>query len=632
MVTTVRAAVSAALLAGFYVLAFGVVAGLGWVAVWLWREHPGAAAGKLSFLVLALAAGIVVALWKVVTTRPEPPDGVVVDERQAPELWAGVRELAAVVRTRVPDEIRLVAEVNAAVTEDSRLLGLRAGRRYLYIGVPLLQALTVDQVRAVLAHELGHYSHSHTRLGALTYRGKAAIVHTIAQVGPKTLAGRLFGLYARLYFLVSLAVSRRMELEADRAAVRAGGSGAAAGALRELPVISAAWGFYLNNYVGWGLDSGHAPTGVLDGFGRMLAARGDELAQLREKAPDEERSRWDSHPPVGARVAVIEREPAVPDSGDRRPAVALVPLLPELLDAIERSTFDFGDRVRVPFEEYTARAMRMVHQRDADTLYRVAARIAGVSRSDLDTVLDLIEAGRGGELGSALRPGARPEPRADAAALGSALESALAVAVERAGAGRWQHSWSQSATLVGRDGSALDLTPLVAAAVGGPAGAAELRARLHGWGVDTAVARAEQTAATAVGAEVVAAVSDLKSADGLYDVLVFSTGLQLVPSPGKKHHEQAKRRLYKLAAETAPAELAARAGGRFLAFEDIATARLAKRVPVTFEVTMRDGGTVTLRQSLHSEELGEGFKALGGVVGAMGRDDAERAGAAPDAS
>jgi len=114
VVTTLRAALAAALLAGFYLLAFGIIGGLGWLAVWMWRTHAGAGAGKLSYLVLALAAGVVVALWKVVRSKPEPPEGVVLDERQAPELWATVRELAGVVQTRTPDEIRLVAEVNAA--------------------------------------------------------------------------------------------------------------------------------------------------------------------------------------------------------------------------------------------------------------------------------------------------------------------------------------------------------------------------------------------------------------------------------------------------------------------------------------------------------------------------------------
>ncbi len=36
----------------------------------------------------------------------------------------------------------------------------------MYIGAPLLIGLSVDQMRSVLAHELGHYSGRHTALAA----------------------------------------------------------------------------------------------------------------------------------------------------------------------------------------------------------------------------------------------------------------------------------------------------------------------------------------------------------------------------------------------------------------------------------------------------------------------------------
>ncbi len=633
MVTTLRAALAAALLAGFYLLAFGIIGGLGWLAVWMWRTHAGAGAGKLSYLVLALAAGVVVALWKVVRSKPEPPEGVVLDERQAPELWATVRELAGVVQTRTPDEIRLVAEVNAAVTEDSRLLGLQAGRRYLYLGVPLLQALTVAQLRSVLAHELGHYSHGHTRLGELTYRGQAAIIQTINQVGPRSLTGRLFRLYARLYFLVSLAVSRRMELEADQASVRVAGRDAAAAALRELPVITAAWGFYLNNYVGWGLDSGAAPTGVLAGFDRLLAARGGELAKLRDEGPDDERSWWDSHPPIAARIALIEQQPQLPGIVDGRPAVTLVAGLDSLLDTVEQATFDFGKRTRVSFDEYTSRAMQAGSQRDADVLYRASARGGDAGQGNLDAVLRLLESGRRDELMQALfRPAELADAEAAAAQFASLLDSAISVALVRAGAASWRHSWSEPAVLVGQDGRPVAVEELVRQALQGPESVGRLRVHLRQLGVDESKAVAEETAATAIGADVVAAVSDLKVDGDLSDILVADTGLIIVPSPGKRHSDKAKQRLHALATQASPQELAGRAGSRFLAYEDVLSARLAKRLPVAFEVNLRDGRTVMIKQTLNSEELGEGFAALGQVLGGMGQQQQQTAGAEPDGS
>lgn len=224
MVTTARAALSVMLLLGFYVYALGVVALFGALTVLLANYVQGAAIGKLALVTLLLAGGICYATWKVVRARPAPMPGLILPEHRSPELWREVRAIAAAVSTRAPDEIRLTADANAAVSEDARLLGLVGGRRYLYLGVPLLQGMTLQQLRFVLAHELGHYSHQHTRLGELTYRGRVVIARTILQVGPSSLGGLLLSAYAGLYRLVSAAVSRAQEIEADRVAARFAGT------------------------------------------------------------------------------------------------------------------------------------------------------------------------------------------------------------------------------------------------------------------------------------------------------------------------------------------------------------------------------------------------------------------------
>jgi hypothetical protein len=420
-----------------------------------------------------------------------------------------------------------------------------------------------------------------------------------------------------------------MELEADQAAVRAAGRDAAATALRELPVIGAAWAFYLNRYVAWGLDSGYAPRDVLAGFAQLLAARGDELARLRAEAPDEERSRWDSHPPIGTRVAVIMRGPDVRGSGDRRPSTELLPGLGGVLDTIERATFDFGDRQRVPFGEYTARATQATGQREADVLYRAAGRVAGVAGPGLGTVLDLLRSGRRADLiQAARRPGLVPDADADGRRLAELLHSAFTTALVRAGAAFWRYSWSESATLVRADGSPFPVDQFVAAAASGqPEQVARVRADLRAYGVDESGVVVQEATATATGADVVAAVSDLKVDDELSDVLVTNTGLIVVPSPGKQDSDVAKQRLAAMATQTPLQELTARPGARFVPFEEIADGRLAKKFPVTYELTMRSGAVVTIKQTLNSEDLGKGFEAIGRVVGGIARPAGQAAAA-----
>ncbi|NED80705.1 M48 family metalloprotease, partial [Streptomyces sp. SID11233] len=102
--------------------------------------------------------------------------------QEQPRLWELVRKLAKAADTRAPARILLTADVNASVTERTRLLGLVPGRRELYLGLPLVQGLTEAQLRGVLAHELGHYAHADTRLSGLTSRVRGQVGRTVVHL------------------------------------------------------------------------------------------------------------------------------------------------------------------------------------------------------------------------------------------------------------------------------------------------------------------------------------------------------------------------------------------------------------------------------------------------------------------
>jgi Zn-dependent protease with chaperone function len=167
-----RAVAAVGLLVGFYVLVVGVIAGL--VVLDVVAVRGGV------YTAVLFSAPVIIALLRGLFTlgRLEKDDertwpGVPVSPREQPRLWALVVDVAAETGTRPPDEIRLVPAVNAAVAEQTRLLGLRSGSRRLLIGIPLLAGLTQGQLAAVIAHEMGHYGNGDTRLGPITYRGLA---------------------------------------------------------------------------------------------------------------------------------------------------------------------------------------------------------------------------------------------------------------------------------------------------------------------------------------------------------------------------------------------------------------------------------------------------------------------------
>lgn len=347
MGATLRALRALVLLAGFYVFGLLLLAAILAVDVSLTQVGlRGPNLLKLYVLSVVVALPIVQGFLMLRTPEGEEPPGLEVSEADEPALWRTVRELADAVQTRAPSRIVLTGDVNAAVSERSRFLGMLPGPRALYLGVPLVQGLSEAQLRSVLAHELGHYSHADTRLAGITVRGRAQVMRTIARFEER--AGRtadrerarlqeksdravakgkqpkdvdpgragisframakVYGLYARFYFWATLAGARRQEFAADAAAARITGRDATASALREIPGLSAAHDFYLDRYATLGLPADLMPPRgeVFGGFGRMLTARELELASMRAELPAEAVSRYDSHPPIQERVRRIE--------------------------------------------------------------------------------------------------------------------------------------------------------------------------------------------------------------------------------------------------------------------------------------------------------------------------------------
>ncbi|MFE7935641.1 M48 family metalloprotease, partial [Streptomyces sp. NPDC057456] len=259
------------------------------------------------------------------------PHAVAVGPQDQPELWEQVRAAAEVAGERPPEELYLVADVNAGVSEQSRLLGLLSGPRRMLLGVPLLAGLTVPRLRAVLAHEFGHYANLDTRrLGAVTMRGRAAVLHTVEAFRDGStrlhfVIGSLYAGYARMFLRASQAVARQQELAADQMAARDARRDATAEGGRLLPILGAAHAYYLKTYASMGgpLDALPPVGQVHGGFHQMLAALTQErLAALGAGTRPPQPHQYDSHPPDGERIALIEQLPSDgrPDGSADEPA------------------------------------------------------------------------------------------------------------------------------------------------------------------------------------------------------------------------------------------------------------------------------------------------------------------------
>jgi Zn-dependent protease with chaperone function len=480
--TTLRAALAIALLIGFYALVAVVIAATAAFDV-LAVRHPNAGAIKVAALATLAAVALLRALL-VMGRRPDTQEyGFAMSHADEPALWNEVAGLAARVGTAPPDEIRLVPDVNAAVSEDTRLMGLFAVKRTMYIGLPLLATLSVTELRGVLGHELGHYSGSHTRLGAPTYRGRVALIKAIGGLRRHPILQRIFIVYATLYFRVSQAVSRRQEFEADEFAVQISGRPATASALNKVHVAGAAWQHYLESYVSLGGAAQATPLDLFGGFRALLAAQSRRFAE--EAAAAHERSPYDSHPSLPERLSAIARLPEPHIQPDARPAVVLLhdPAAAEQL--AERAMWT-PEALRLPslsWEEIVARGVYASANAEAVADLLVGAqRLTGWPDPTLGGALAVLAQGDIERLGVELRnlgwQGADTR-----AMVSNVVTGALQGVFVETGRARWTLSWSGPVRLLDDQGNDVQLTEISQQVVVDPRAVHTLRTLLARYGI-----------------------------------------------------------------------------------------------------------------------------------------------------
>ncbi len=457
------------MLLGVYVLALGVIAAL---ALGLYEivvhGFTGAVLVKLFVLAVLVSVAIGRGLWAGLRQPEGGQPGVVLTEAEQPRLWAEVRYLAEQVGTRPPDEIRLVHDVNAAVSESSRWLGLVPGIRRMYVGVPLLTGLTALQMRSVLAHELGHYSGHHTGLAGVTYRGQESLRRVIRHLGAGSWVGRLFQLYARLYVAVASSVNRRQELEADAYGARLAGKGVAISALQSLPAIDAAWSSFLETFVAGGSEQGRRPRELFAGFHQFWSTpeRQQQLDELRAQPPAEDRSIYDTHPSTPERVAALSTldAPDAPDESD--PAIDLLDHASSALRGLEEWMFDGSSLTAVPWDEFVSTSLAAKTHGNAATLIE-AMEHGGDTKADLGQALEALRLGWAPDLVAPLMSEQATDEQRRLAA-GHLVGELVADALVESGRAAYRLNWAEGPTLVDVDEATLDPWSLAKSAAQSP--------------------------------------------------------------------------------------------------------------------------------------------------------------------
>lgn len=315
-----RAAIALTLMVSFYLLALAVAFGLLWIA------YADATSSQRAHLRLGffcvVAAGSV--LWAIIPRVDKfSPPGPRVTKADEPRLFEAIEDVAEKTGQAMPAEVYLVNDVNAFVTSRGGLMGF-ASRRVMGIGLPLLQAVSVQELEAILAHEFGHYHGGDVALGPWIYKTRAAIGRTIGQLEEHVLQF-IFVWYGNLFLRITHAVSRNQEFVADEVAARAAGAGVMISGLRAVHATSVAYQNYVQQELAPVVNRGYLPP-VSPGFERYLGVSGMDAFLAAVVQYEEEQGTtdpFDTHPSLKERIAALKKFPEGSPGDTRRASVLL---------------------------------------------------------------------------------------------------------------------------------------------------------------------------------------------------------------------------------------------------------------------------------------------------------------------
>jgi Zn-dependent protease with chaperone function len=348
-----RAIVAVVLLIGFYLVTLGVALLMFFAPIHGWDADPMALRSNLTSLALGWIPAFIVVLGVLRVRRIwAPPRGRRLDASEAPALFAMLAELGSAARTAPPSVVYLTDRCDLSVAE-TRLSRGGPKERVLFVGAPALALLTAAELRAGLAHELGHFAFGDVRLSGVVSFAHAsfrALLENTRRPPPETripavamafafarvIGDRVVASYAWLFFLITRRSDRRAELAADQLAKRIAGPHAMVRLLEKLALADALWDEYLRCDVARAVDAGGLPSDLTGGFATFttrLRERG--ATEPLERALRERPTDWfDAHPALGVRTSALlegaaplaASAPGEHGEHDDRPASALVSL------------------------------------------------------------------------------------------------------------------------------------------------------------------------------------------------------------------------------------------------------------------------------------------------------------------
>jgi Zn-dependent protease with chaperone function len=265
-------------------------------------------------LILGLFALVTVfAIVKSVFTRGRDEDpGPRLDVRAHPRFAAVLGEVADRVGTRPVDAVYLTAGTDIAVTERGGMWKQlrRKTERCLILGVGVLEGMSAQELKAILAHEHGHFKNEDTAGGSFALAVRRSMTMMLigllqGGVASKLNPAWLFTiLFSKMFARISQGASRLQEVLADRWAAYAYGSDAFVSGLRHVIAQSVRFDVRAQTTLGEVIEK-RLPLTNFYTYEAAQKIDAAEIDRVIEAELNREPTAYDSHPAPRDRIAWV---------------------------------------------------------------------------------------------------------------------------------------------------------------------------------------------------------------------------------------------------------------------------------------------------------------------------------------
>ena len=273
--------------------------------------------GKLLIILLIPSWLMLKSSLKILFSRFPKPQGYVLKPENAPILFQKIENLRQKTNGPQIHHILLTQELNAAIVQHPRFGLLGWEENYLIMGMSLLQILNESEAMAVVAHEYGHLSGQHGRLGGFIYRLRSTWAR-LQQMSEQwqdwgsRLISKLFAKYAPYFNAYTFVYARQNEYVADKASVELVGVNEAANALMRVQIAAQFEQHIFWPYLHKLASSQQEP--IVNRSHYWVTAINTQLDELKrvqylEQAKEIQTNNLDTHPSLSDRLNAIGVSP-----------------------------------------------------------------------------------------------------------------------------------------------------------------------------------------------------------------------------------------------------------------------------------------------------------------------------------